>query len=42
MDDGILGNDTVLRRIGFNDFKLHRPHTSTNKEGVALADGSIG
>ena len=41
VDDGILGNDTVLGRIGFNDLELHSSHPTTNEEGVALADRSI-
>lgn len=41
VNDGVLGNDTVLGRIGFHDLKLHGPHSTTDKERVTLADGSI-
>ena len=39
--DSILGNDTVLGRIGFYDLKLNSPHSTADEEGVTLADRSI-
>lgn len=41
MDDGILGNDTVLGRVSFNDLEFHGPHPTTDEEGVTLADRPI-
>ena len=33
---------TVGRRVDLDDFEVDRPHTSTDLEDVALADGSVG
>ena len=41
VDDSILGDDAVLSRVRFNDLELDGPHSTTNEEGVALADRSI-
>ena len=41
MDNSVLGNYTVLRRVGVHDLELHCPHTTANQESVALADGTV-
>lgn len=42
VDDRVLGNDTVLCGIGFNDFEFNSSHTSSYEEGIALAHGTVG
>lgn len=42
MDDRVLGDDAVLRRVGLDHLELDRSHASSDEEGVALSDGSIG
>ena len=41
VDDGVLGNNTVLGRISFDNLELHGPHPTTNKESVSLADRPV-
>ncbi len=41
VDYGILRDYAVLRGIGVDYFELHRPHTTTNQESVALADRTV-
>jgi hypothetical protein len=42
MDDGFLGNYTKFGRICLDDFKLDGPHAAADKEGIALANGTVG
>jgi hypothetical protein len=42
MDDCILGNDAILRRVDLHDFEFHLPHATTDCEEVALSDRSVG
>lgn len=42
MDDRVLGDDAVLRRVGLDHLELDRSHASSDEEGVALSDGSVG
>lgn len=41
VDDGILGNDAVFRRINLDNLKLDLSHATTAGEEVALSDGPI-
>jgi len=41
VDDGILGDYTIFSGVGLDDFELYSSHPTTNKEGIALANGSI-
>lgn len=34
--------NTVVSGVGFDDLKLDCSHTTTHKEKIALADGSVG
>jgi len=42
VDDSVLGNDTVLGGIGFNNFEFNSSHTSSHEESIPFADGAIG
>ena len=42
VDDGVLGDNTVFSRVGFDDLEFHRSHTTTDEESVALAEGAVG
>jgi hypothetical protein len=42
VDDSILSNDSVLRRIHLDDLELYLSHASTDCEKVALSDRSVG
>lgn len=42
VNDGVLGNNAVLRRIRLDHLELNRAHTAADKEGVALANGPVG
>jgi hypothetical protein len=41
VDDGLLCNDTVLRRVNFDNLKLDLSHPTTNSEEISLTDGAI-
>ena len=41
VDDGVLGDDTELGRVGLNDLELDCSHTTANEESVALSDGAV-
>lgn len=42
MNHCVLGDDAELRRIRLDNLELHRAHTSSNKESIALANGAVG
>ena len=42
VDDSVLGNDTVLGGVCFNNFEFNSSHTTSYEESVALADGAVG
>jgi hypothetical protein len=41
MEDRVLSYYTELSWVGFHDLELYGSHATTNKEGVAFADGTI-
>jgi hypothetical protein len=41
MDHSVLGNDTVLGGVGFNDLELDGSHTSSYEESVTLANRAV-
>jgi hypothetical protein len=41
VNDCVLRDDTVLRRIDLDYFEFDLPHTTTDCEEIALADGSV-
>ena len=41
MDDGVLCDDTVFRRVSFNDLEFHCSHATTDEERVTLANRAV-
>jgi hypothetical protein len=41
VDNCILCNNPILRRINLDDFEFHGPHTTTNGEQITLSKRSI-
>ena len=42
MDNSVLGNNTVLGGVGFNDLELDGSPTSSYEESVTLANRAVG
>lgn len=41
VDDGILGDDTILWGVDFDNLELHLSHATTNNEEVALSQRAV-
>ena len=41
MNDGVLCHNTVLGRVGLDDFELNFTHTTSDLEGIALPHRSV-